>query len=165
MKLNEYQDLARRTLTLDPDKFDRTMATCAMGLTGEAGEVVEHIKKWFGHGHDLERLKVRKELGDVLWYLAALATLCDMKLEDIAEGNIEKLKARYPLGFDKKRSQERRDEKVYWVVYHPSTCSYLTGGGGLTPNLDDALRFHTEAEAGRSAMESSVPCFLKKVSE
>lgn len=109
MTLDEYQKLSQRTLTIDPDRHDRLMATCALGLAGESGEVVEHVKKFFGHGHDLERLKVRKELGDVLWYVSALATLCGLTLEDIAQGNIEKLRARYPEGFDPKRSQERAE--------------------------------------------------------
>lgn len=109
MNLDEYQKLAKRTLTIDPDRHDQLIATCALGLAGESGEVVEHVKKFFGHGHELSRHKLAAELGDVLWYVAALATLCDLDLSTVASLNVEKLRARYPEGFDPKRSQERAE--------------------------------------------------------
>lgn len=109
MTLDDYQKLARRTLTLDPDRHAETIATCGLGLAGESGEVVEHIKKFFGHGHELNRHRLAAELGDVLWYIAALATLCDLDLSTVASLNVDKLRARYPEGFDPKRSQERTE--------------------------------------------------------
>jgi NTP pyrophosphatase (non-canonical NTP hydrolase) len=71
-----------------------------LGLAGETGEVVEHIKKWVGHGHDLDVDKVKKELGDVLWYISELATVMDLSMEEIARANIRKLEERYPKGFN-----------------------------------------------------------------
>lgn len=113
MKLSEYQSQSRRTMrvseTLDPDRFDHFLCNHGLGLAGESGEVVELIKKAVFHGHDLDRLKLRKELGDVLWYLAAIATMCGLDLDDVAEGNISKLKARYPDGFDKAASVARAE--------------------------------------------------------
>ena len=109
MKLSEYQSQARRTMTLDPDRFDHFLCNHGLGLAGESGEVIEMTKKPVFHGHDLDRLKLRKELGDVLWYLAAIATLCGLDLDDVAEGNISKLKARYPNGFDKAASVARAE--------------------------------------------------------
>lgn len=107
MKLSEYQAQARRTMTLDAENFSHYICNHGLGLAGEAGEVIELIKKHVFHGHDLDRLMVRKELGDVLWYLAAIATLCGIDLDDVGEGNIQKLRERYPQGFSQQASQSR----------------------------------------------------------
>lgn len=79
------------------------------GLTGEAGEVADLIKKHFGHGHVLDHDKLKKELGDVMWYLSQLAEQFDLNMEDIAEANITKLKARYPNGFSEEASINRKE--------------------------------------------------------
>lgn len=81
----------------------------AMGLAGEAGEVADYLKKVFGHGHPLDREKVRKELGDVRWYGAVLAAAFDFTEEEIEQANVAKLRARYPLGFTVAGSLERKD--------------------------------------------------------
>ena len=106
---NEYQKLALRTAGNHGD-FDKTMMYTALGLNGEAGEVAEHIKKAFFHGHELDREKLEKELGDVLWYLAVMADTLDLALEDIARHNIEKLARRYPHGFSEERSRNRSEQ-------------------------------------------------------
>lgn len=108
MKLSEYQREAKRTMTIDPERMQVLLALYALGLAGESGEVIEHVKKFFGHGHELERLKVRKELGDVLWYLAAIAEVCGLNLDDVAEANVQKLRERYPNGFSHAASRERK---------------------------------------------------------
>lgn len=108
MTLNEYQQLAARTANGDlGDKWE--MANAALGLAGEAGEVVDLFKKHLTHGHELPVDKMRLELGDALWYLAKCARVCGLTLEEIGEANIEKLKKRYPDGFDPKRSQSREE--------------------------------------------------------
>jgi NTP pyrophosphatase (non-canonical NTP hydrolase) len=78
-----------------------------MGLAGEAGEVVDVLKKHLHHNHPLDVAKVTKELGDVLWYCAALASALEVDLGAVAQANIDKLRARYPDGFDPARSQQR----------------------------------------------------------
>lgn len=108
MTLTEYQRNAERTMTLDPERIPLLLAVFGLGLAGESGEVVDHIKKHLGHGHDLERLKVRAELGDVLWYVAAIASACGLQLDDIAEGNVRKLRERYPAGFSEESSKNRK---------------------------------------------------------
>lgn len=105
---NAYQKLALRTAGNHGD-FDRTLMYTALGLNGEAGEVAEHIKKALFHGHDLDRETLKKELGDVLWYLAVMAHTLDLPLEDIARHNIEKLARRYPEGFSEERSRHRNE--------------------------------------------------------
>ena len=67
------------------------------------------VKKHLAQGHDLDRDKMIKELGDVAWYLAETAYALDVPLEEVMVKNIEKLKARYPEGFDKERSIHREE--------------------------------------------------------
>ena len=109
MTINEYQRLAMTTLNPALDKKD-VLINGVMGLCGESGEAIDIVKKWLAQGHELDRKKLAKELGDIAWYLAETATALDLKLEDILEANIEKLKKRYPEGFDTERSI-RREEK------------------------------------------------------
>jgi len=78
----------------------------SLGLTGEAGEFADMMKKHHGHGHDLDRVKAAKELGDVLWYVAVLADSLGFNLDTIAQLNVEKLKARYKNGFTVEESKE-----------------------------------------------------------
>ena len=109
MKVNEYQELAMRTLNPELDKKD-VLINSVMGLCGESGEAVDIVKKHLFHGHPLDKEKLIKELGDVAWYLAEAATALDVPLEDIFQGNIDKLKARYPEGFDTEKSINREKE-------------------------------------------------------
>jgi NTP pyrophosphatase (non-canonical NTP hydrolase) len=107
--LDEYQKLAARTLS--PLATDGTLlAVTALGLTGEAGEVADLLKKHLGHGHPLDREKLLKEVGDVCWYIAALCTVLDADLSEVAAANIEKLRRRYPEGFSTERSLHREAE-------------------------------------------------------
>ncbi len=81
----------------------------ALGLTGEAGEVSDMIKKHIFHGHDLDRDELIKELGDVCWYVALLCTAIDVDLSDVMTRNINKLKMRYPEGFSESASINRKE--------------------------------------------------------
>lgn len=109
MEFREYQELAKRTAN-DKNEIKYKLANYAMGLSGEAGEVTDYLKKVVFHGHSMDKDKLKDELGDVLWYLSNLAELMDIDLRDIAEHNIEKLKQRYPDGFSKERSQNRDED-------------------------------------------------------
>lgn len=106
MTVNEYQKLAMTTLNRDLDRKD-VLINAVMGLCGESGEAVDIVKKHLFQGHDLDKEKLAKELGDIAWYLAEAATALDMDLEDIFAANIDKLKKRYPEGFDSQRSINR----------------------------------------------------------
>lgn len=113
MTPDEYQKLASRTLIEKPDSeysdFQLMMVWNAVGLAGEAGEVADHIKKGVFHQHGIDQGKLEKELGDVLWYVAALCTTAGLLLEDVMRLNIEKLKKRYPNGFSSEDSKRRID--------------------------------------------------------
>lgn len=106
MTINEYQRLAMTTLNPALDRRD-VLINGVMGLCGEAGEAIDIVKKYLAQGHELDREKLIKELGDVAWYLAETAYALDVSLEDVLQRNIDKLRARYPEGFDTKRSVER----------------------------------------------------------
>lgn len=106
MTINEYQKLAMTTLNPQLDKKD-VLINGVMGLCGESGEAIDIVKKWLAQGHELDKEKLAKELGDIAWYLAETAYALDLPLEQIFRGNIDKLKKRYPEGFDSERSINR----------------------------------------------------------
>jgi NTP pyrophosphatase (non-canonical NTP hydrolase) len=108
MTLDDYQQLAARTLGRDRT-HEQQLANAALGLTGEAGEVAEVIKKHLFHATPLDQDALAKELGDCLWYIGAFATVLGLSLDDIAQRNIDKLRRRYPEGFDTERSRNRTE--------------------------------------------------------
>lgn len=113
MHANEYQKLAARTLIESPG-FEITAKETmllwnSVGLCGECGEVAEHVKKGIFHQHGIEDIKLRKEIGDVLWYLAGICTVRGYDLSDIMQENIDKLKARYPNGYNAEDSKARKE--------------------------------------------------------
>ena len=108
MKINEYQELAMRTLNQKLDKKD-VLINGVMGLCGEAGEAIDIVKKHLAQGPELDKEKLIKELGDVAWYLAETAYALDIDLETVFKLNIEKLKRRYPEGFEKEKSISRNE--------------------------------------------------------
>lgn len=104
-----YQQRAARTLS-SKRMSKNNLAILGLGIAGEAGEVVELIKKHVGHGHELDQNALTKELGDLLWYLTAICTVTGETLRGVAEHNICKLRDRYPNGFSNKASISRRRE-------------------------------------------------------
>lgn len=82
-----------------------------MGLCGESGEVIDLVKKHLAQGHPLDRTALAGELGDVAWYLAETAHVLGFTLEDILQGNLDKLQVRYPEGFSTEHSLHRPDGK------------------------------------------------------
>ena len=102
LNLSDYQRLADRT-ALYPGRDEPTLSIYpALGLAGEAGEVCEHFKKTLrddgGQLTDSRRAALEKELGDVLWYVAAIATELQLDLADVAQKNLEKLASRQQRG-------------------------------------------------------------------
>lgn len=108
MTIHEYQTLAMKTLNPALSKKD-VLINGVMGLCGESGEAIDIVKKHLAQGHSLDREKLIKELGDVAWYLAETAYALDVSLEDVLLQNIEKLKKRYPNGFDSEKSLHRQE--------------------------------------------------------
>ena len=105
MTFDDYQRLAARTM--GPRTREQQLANVGLGLAGEAGEVADTLKKHLFHAHPLDRDALAKELGDCLWYVAGAATALGLSLGEIAAGNVEKLRRRYPDGFSEERSVNR----------------------------------------------------------
>lgn len=109
MDIDQYARLADRVANrTEEDTDDWRLTNFSLGLAGESGEVCDLIKKALFHGHGLHAEKIKEELGDVLWYVAMIATTMGMSLNEIAEENIAKLSRRYPNGFDKSKSVNRQ---------------------------------------------------------
>lgn len=117
----EYQKLAMRT---NDEKADNRLAVGfgevsiggllngILGLTGEAGEVADLVKKWIFHEKGIDLTHLQKELGDVMWYIAMICHTCGLDMDQVMEQNIGKLKVRYPEGFDTYRANHREDGDV-----------------------------------------------------
>lgn len=120
---NGYQRLAMRT---NDGKMTERLSKPAMepgwdlggimegclGLSGESGELVDLIKKWIFHEKPLDEEHAKKELGDVLWYAALICESFGWKMEDIMAMNIEKLRKRYPDGFNPVQANNRAENDV-----------------------------------------------------
>ncbi len=92
-------------------KVDR-LINGLMGLNGEAGEAIDILKKHLFQGHEMDLEHLAKELGDVAWYLAVSADALGYSLEEILQMNVDKLRVRYPDGFETERSKNRGVEDV-----------------------------------------------------
>jgi NTP pyrophosphatase (non-canonical NTP hydrolase) len=106
MNINDYQQMSSRTAA----NHEGELANYGLGIAGEAGEVADLIKKSVFHGHEIKKEEVKKELGDVLWYVSQIARLAGLTLEEVATANIDKLYKRYPDGFSKEKSINRLEE-------------------------------------------------------
>lgn len=80
----------------------------ALGLSGEVGELNDMLKKWIFHEKQLDTEHLKREIGDIYWYLALMCDSFELNLDEIMQINIDKLKARYPKGFDTYRANHRQ---------------------------------------------------------
>lgn len=118
--LDRYQEATQRTANDNPEAIIKRLqlypelvelTNYAMGAAGEAGEICDLVKKIVFHGHPLDQNAVEqliKECGDELWYLARASAVLKVKLSKVAATNIEKLKKRYPDGFNENNSINRK---------------------------------------------------------
>lgn len=104
-----YRDLIIHTRNSALSERDQ-LGSAALGLAGEAGEVVDLLKKHLYHGHTLDRMKLLRELGDVRYYLEWLMLLVDTDIGEVEQLNINKLMQRYPGGFSVEASTRRKPE-------------------------------------------------------
>lgn len=124
MTPNEYQELAMRTndenanyrlrqAQVENIEYDvGGIFNACLGLSGEVGEFNDMIKKWVFHEKELDIEHLKKECGDILWYIAMMCHSFNWNMEEIMETNIEKLKSRYPDGFDINLANHRKENDV-----------------------------------------------------
>ena len=124
-ELNDYQEKALRTWNIRENTKSERLSNVALGLSGEAGEVADAVKKAIHHGHgfkhriDTDKFNFKavsvndlaKELGDILYYVSVGAHELGYTLQEIAKININKLAKRYPEGFSVEASINRVDTK------------------------------------------------------
>lgn len=106
----EYQEQAARTINRSLSDFDAELHALH-GMVGEIGEIHSIYQKEY-QGHELNRNELKKELGDLIWFIAEYCTVNNWELEEIMQMNIDKLKARYPEGFEVERSIHREHEQI-----------------------------------------------------
>lgn len=110
MRGNEYQILAGRTI--NHALYDYEMEMHALhGMVGEVGELNSLYQKAF-QGHEFDEMHAKKELGDLLWFIAEYCTAMNWELDDVMKLNIHKLKARYPDGFKSEQSINRKEGDI-----------------------------------------------------
>lgn len=107
---NEYQELAKRTISRDITKAE-VVNHALHGMVGEIGEIHSLYQKIY-QGHTLDNEHLKKEVGDLLWFIAEFCTAKGWNLSDVMWMNIEKLKARYPKGFDADKSLHRQEGDI-----------------------------------------------------
>ena len=108
---NNFEKRAKR-LYIEDGVNTPLLLTSAIGAGSECGEFEEIVKKIVFQGKDYNedsRFHMKRELGDILWYVANAATALGYTLDEIVEGNIAKLESRYPNGFEVYRSENREE--------------------------------------------------------
>lgn len=104
------QNFYREELLLNIDAGG--ILNACLGLSGEVGEFNDMIKKWIFHEKELDINHLEKECGDILWYIALMCNSFGWNLGEIMQMNIDKLKARYPEGFDTIRANNRENGDI-----------------------------------------------------
>lgn len=105
MTFNEYQKLSERTISKKLRMKEKILHSL-FGMTAEIGELHGIFQKVY-QGHVADETHMKKEIGDLLWFIAEFCTTNGWKFDEIAEMNVDKLKARYPEGFEEERSLHR----------------------------------------------------------
>jgi NTP pyrophosphatase (non-canonical NTP hydrolase) len=106
MQIAEYEELAARTTNSTLGEKERLLDSAA-GLAEEAGEILSLVRKHAFQSKPLDKARVSEELGDALWCLAMTAKHAGTSLEDVATGNVAKLRARYPDGYRDRHTDQK----------------------------------------------------------
>lgn len=109
---NYYQDKDDNMLLERDGKDIGGVFNACLGLSGEVGELNDMIKKWIFHEKPFDEEHAKKELGDVMWYVAMMCYSFGWDLDEILQMNVDKLKARYPQGFDVELANNRKEGDV-----------------------------------------------------
>jgi len=106
----DYRKEVMRTANIKIEDYLHNLGLGGMGVAGEAGEVCDLAKKIIYHNKTVSKEKITEEMGDVYWYLEYLCIILDVSRELVMNQNIEKLKIRYPNGFNPNDANKRMDE-------------------------------------------------------
>ena len=109
--LREYQKICRATAKKFKSR-EMEILTWGLGIAGEAGDVASCIKKTFAHQNN-QKEGIKENIGDVFWYAAMICNFFNWDLQEILEGNINKLKKRYPKGFSIRKAK-RKGKMIDW---------------------------------------------------
>lgn len=115
MNTQEYVKLAIKTESTDFDSMNsrlendgvKRLLHAGIGLSTEAGEFLDALKKHIFYGKELDRVNLAEEMGDLFWYLAIVSDELGVEMSDVMERNIEKLKARYGEKFSEEKAENR----------------------------------------------------------
>ena len=110
MTLNEYQELAARTINPELTKVEQVQHSLH-GLSAEVGELNGLYQKFY-QGHAVDPKHAKKEVGDIAWMLAEYCTANGWSLDEVFQLNIDKLRKRYPDGFDAEHSLHRGADDI-----------------------------------------------------
>ena len=113
----DFEALVYRLQELEGQEFpSERLLTAAVGMSAEAGEFTEVVKKIIFQGKPVNEenmFHLKRELGDIMWYVAQACMGLNVSLDEVIEMNVDKLKARYPGGeFDVHQSENRRQGDV-----------------------------------------------------
>lgn len=106
----DYADFVEK-LFKKMDNHTEYLVHAAMGISGEAGEIIDAVKKKWVYNKLLDEANLKEELGDILFYIQAMANFLPCTIEELMLANMEKLKKRYPEGYTDKAAQERKDKQ------------------------------------------------------
>jgi len=108
--LKDYQEFCKK-IAKKFDDPEKEIMTWGLGVSGEAGDIAGCIKKTFSHKDD-QKPGIKENLGDTLWYIAAICSFFGWDLEDVINENMGKLGKRYPKGFTEKDAGKRK--RIDW---------------------------------------------------
>jgi NTP pyrophosphatase (non-canonical NTP hydrolase) len=119
METNDFQTASKRTMRIDDGYYlsciegiseDKLrLLNAALGLPGEAGEFADQVKKVIFQGHELDREKLKGELGDIAFYIVMACVSLNIDFEEVLIDNVKKLRKRFPNGFTQAASIARVD--------------------------------------------------------
>ena len=108
--MNYREEVMRNCPGFETDTMEKKLSLGALGVSGEAGEVTDLIKKVLHHNKPLDREKLIKEMGDVHWYLEYLAATLNISTEEVLATNVKKLRERHPNGWSPESQNAKADE-------------------------------------------------------
>ena len=112
MITNDGKSLLRLDDAILKAPLKAQMIHASLGLTGEAGEVADLMKKHIFHEKELDMEHLKKELGDVCWYIALMCDAIGTDFEEIMQMNIDKLSKRYTEGFNVYEANHRKEGDI-----------------------------------------------------